>query len=344
MKAVVIHAARDLRVEEREPDTVGAGQVEIAIEAGGICGSDLHYYQHGGFGAVRLREPMILGHEVAGRITALGGGVSGLAVGDRVAVSPSRPCNACQYCLKGEQNHCLEMRFYGSAMPMPHIQGAFRQQLVAESWQCYKIAAGIPTEIAAFAEPFAVTLHAVSRAGSLLGKRVLVSGCGPIGALTVVAARVHGAQEIVVTDIEDAVLSKAIEIGADRTINVAGNAAELSAYGKRKGSFDVVFECSGNERAVAAALEVLKPKSTLVQIGLGGDMDIPLNIVTAKEIEVRGSFRFHEEFGLAVDLLNERRVDLSPLLTATFPIDDAVRAFDLAGDRRKSMKVQLSLD
>ena len=125
MKAVVIHAARDLRIEERDAGRAGPGQVEIAIEAGGICGSDLHYYQDGGFGAVRLREPMILGHEIAGRITALGAGVSAFAVGDRVVVSPSRPCNTCTYCLKGLQNQCLNMRFYGSAMVMPHIQGAF---------------------------------------------------------------------------------------------------------------------------------------------------------------------------------------------------------------------------
>src|SRR3984893_5483949 len=180
MKAVVIHAAHDLRIEEREPEKPGPGQVEIAIEAGGICGSDLHYYQHGGFGTVRGREPMILGHEVAGTIKTLGAGVSTLTVGDRVAVSPSRPCNTCEYCLRGQQNHCLNMRFYGSAMPMPHIQGAFRQSLVAEAWQCHKIADGVSTTLAAMAEPLAVTLHAVARAGSLIGKRVLVTGCGPI--------------------------------------------------------------------------------------------------------------------------------------------------------------------
>jgi L-idonate 5-dehydrogenase len=188
VKAVIIHAAKDLRIEEREAEPLGPGQVEVGIEAGGICGSDLHYYNHGGFGTVRLREPMILGHEVAGTVRALGQGVSGLAVGDRVAVSPSRPCNACRYCLAGLQNQCLDMRFYGSAMPMPHIQGAFRQRLVAEAWQCHRIEDGISINEAAFAEPFAVTLHAVNRAGSLLGKRVLVTGgAGYIGAITAAA-------------------------------------------------------------------------------------------------------------------------------------------------------------
>ncbi|MER8765881.1 L-idonate 5-dehydrogenase [Mesorhizobium sp. M0968] len=342
MKSIVIHAAKDLRIEETDPGSPGAGQVEIAVEAGGICGSDLHYYNHGGFGAIRLREPMILGHEVAGTVRALGDGISTLAVGDRVAISPSRACNACRYCLQGMQNQCLDMRFYGSAMPMPHIQGAFRQRLIAEAWQCHRIADHISINEAAFAEPFAVTLHAMNRAGSLLGKRVLVTGCGPIGALCILAARAHGAREIVATDVMEGVLAKALEIGADRTINVATNSEELAAYNVDKGSFDMMFEASGNERAVRAGLDVLKPRGVLVQLGLGGDLSIPQNLIVAKEIEMRGTFRFHEEFALAVDLINRRRVDVKPLLTGIYPLDEAVAAFDIAGDRNKSMKVQIA--
>ena len=342
MKAVVIHAAKDLRIEERENEQPGPGQVEVAIEAGGICGSDLHYYNHGGFGTVRVREPMILGHEVAGTIKALGEGVSGLAVGDRVAVSPSRPCNHCEFCLKGQQNQCLNMRFYGSAMPMPHIQGAFRQRLVAEAYQCHKVRDGVSIHEAAMAEPFAVTLHGVNRAGALTDKRVLVTGCGPIGALAIIAARAHGAREIVATDVMDAVLQKVLAIGADRVINVADDPDALSAYSANKGYFDVQFEASGNERAVRSGLEALKPRSTVVQLGLGGDVSIPQNMVVAKEIEMKGTFRFHEEFGLAVDFINQRRVDLKPLLTGTFPLEEAVAAFEAAGDRSRSMKVQLA--
>lgn len=342
MKAIVIHAARDLRVEDRPLETAGPGQVEITLEAGGICGSDLHYFNHGGFGAVRLREPMILGHEVAGRITSLGAGVSGLAVGDRVAVSPSRPCNSCRYCLKGQQNQCLNMRFYGSAMPFPHIQGAFRQQLIADAWQCHRIEEGVSIHEAAMAEPFAVCLHAVNRAGSLLGKRVLVTGCGPIGSLAIIAARAHGAREIVATDVADGVLALAAKIGADRTINVAERPEDLAAYGADKGTFDVMFEASGNERAVRAGLEALAPRGVLVQLGLGGDISLPQNMVVSKEIEIRGAFRFHEEFGLAVDLINRKRVDLKPLLTGVLPLDEAQQAFELASDRSRSMKVQIA--
>lgn len=343
MKAVVIHAAKDLRIEEREPAPVGPGEVGIAIEAGGICGSDLHYYNHGGFGAIRLKEPMILGHEIAGTIKSLGSGVSGLVIGDRVAVSPSKPCNQCIYCLKGQQNQCLDMRFYGSAMRMPHVQGAFSQNLVAKQWQCHKVADGVSINEAAFAEPFAVTLHAVNSAGSLLGKRVLVTGCGPIGTLCIVAARDHGAQEIVATDVMDGVLSMALEAGADRVINVAERPEDLAAYGANKGSFDVMFEASGNERGLRAGIDVLKPRGILMQLGLGGDISFPQNLIVSKELEIRGSFRFHEEFALAVDLINRKRVNLKPLLTGVYPMADAVAAFEAANDRSRSMKVQLDL-
>ena len=181
MKAIVIHGALDLRIEEREPSMPGPDEVSIAIRRGGICGSDLHYYQHGGFGTIRLKEPMILGHEIAGEIAAVGAKVTTLKVGDKVAVNPSRPCRVCVYCQRGLQNHCLDMLFYGSAMRMPHVQGAFRQSLVALESQCHKIASGVSLEEAAFAEPFAVTLHAIARAGALTNKRVLVTGCGPSG-------------------------------------------------------------------------------------------------------------------------------------------------------------------
>jgi len=342
MKTVVIHAAKDLRVEERDADSPGPGQVGIAIGAGGICGSDLHYYLHGGFGVVRVKQPMVLGHEVSGTITAVGPGVETLRVGDRVAVSPSLPCNKCEYCLKGQQNHCLDMRFYGSAMRMPHVDGAFRQALVAEAGQCHKLAEGVSLAEGAFAEPFAVTLHAVNRAGSLLGKRVLVTGSGPIGALCVIAARAHGAREVITTDVLDGPLAFARKVGADETINVADAPERLAALGTGKGTVDVMFEASGNGAALTAGIAALRPHGTLVQLGLGGDVALPQNTVVGKEIEIRGSFRFLDEFALAVDLINQRRVDVRPLLSQTFPVDEAVRAFDTAADRRHAMKVQLA--
>ena len=342
MKAVVIHKAKDLRIEERDTLQPGPGQVGVAIKRGGICGSDLHYYKHGGFGTIVLKEPMVLGHEVAGEIVAVGHGVSDLKIGQRVAVSPSLPCGVCSYCQKGQQNHCLDMRFYGSAMRMPHIQGAFQQQLVAEAGQCHAVADGVSIEEAAFAEPFAVTLHAIVRAGSLAGKHVLVTGCGPIGVLAIAAAQLHGAQSIVATDISDFTLAMARKMGATQTVNVMNGTDAMTPFKANKGSFDVMIEASGNESALRMGLECLRPRGVLIQLGLGGDISIPQNMIVAKEIEIRGSFRFHEEFALAVDLINTRRVDLKPLLTEVVPIADAVRAFDLALDRSKAMKVQIA--
>jgi len=131
-QSIVIHAAGDLRVEGRDVLEPGLGEILVKMQAGGICGSDLHYYQNGGFGPIKLREPMVLGHEVSGKVAALGAGVTNIKIGQLVAVSPSRPCQSCAYCLNGQQNHCMHMQFYGSAMPFPHIQGAFQQQLVAK--------------------------------------------------------------------------------------------------------------------------------------------------------------------------------------------------------------------
>lgn len=342
MKAVVIHKAKDLRIEDRDAVQPGPGQVGINIQRGGICGSDLHYYRHGGFGTIVLKQPMVLGHEVAGTIAALGEGVANLTIGQRVAVSPSLPCGTCNFCQKGQQNHCLDMRFYGSAMRMPHIQGAFQQQLVAEASQCHVIADGVSIEEAAFAEPFAVTLHAIVRAGSLAGKRVLITGCGPIGVLAIAAARLHGAREIVATDVTAFTLGMAERMGADQAVNVALNADAINGFKSNKGYFDIVIEASGNEAALRMGLECLLPRGILLQLGLGGDISIPQNMIVAKEIQMRGSFRFHEEFALAVDLINRRRVDLKPLLTEVLPFQEAVKAFDLALDRSKAMKVQIA--
>jgi L-idonate 5-dehydrogenase len=342
MKAIVIHKALDLRIEEREAAAPGPGEVAVTIKRGGICGSDLHYFRHGGFGTVRLKEPMILGHEIAGEISAMGPNITKLKIGDVVAVSPSRPCGQCMYCQKGQQNHCLDMLFYGSAMRFPHVQGAFSQSLIALESQCHKIAPGVSMEAAAFAEPFAVTLHAIMRAGSLANRRVLVTGCGPIGALAIVAARVHGALEITATDVSDYTLGVARRVGADSTINVATNTDDITPLKADKGVFDVMIEASGNEQALRLGLEVLKPRGILIQLGLGGDISIPQNLIVSKEIEIRGSFRFHEEFALAVDLINRRRVDLKPLLTEVLPLHQAEKAFQLAGDRSRAMKVQIA--
>src|SRR3954469_6141292 len=342
IRAAVLHAKRDLRIEDVAVPALGPRDVEVRIEAGGICGSDLHYYYDGGFGAVRLKEPMILGHEIAGMVARVGAEVASITPGQRVAVNPSRPCGTCRCCEQGLQQHCLDMRFYGSAMRFPHVQGGFRDVLVCDEAQAVPVPPAITAAQAAFAEPFAVCLHAVNRAGPLLGKRVLVTGAGPIGALTVIAARRPGALEIVATDVADAPPAAAVKVGTDGTINVAEK-DPLLRYGADKGYFDVMFEASGNAEGLASGFGVVRPTGMVVQIGIaGGEMALPMNMVVAKEIELRGTFRFHEEFALAVALIGGGLVDVMPLLTETIPLAKANDAFALASDRTRAMKVQLA--
>jgi L-idonate 5-dehydrogenase len=339
VKAIVIHAARDLRIEDHPVEAPGPGQVRLRLATGGVCGSDLHYYNHGGFGAVRLKEPMILGHEVSAHVEDPG--TSGFAKGQLVAVSPSRPCGSCKFCLEGLPNQCLHMRFYGSAMPFPHIQGAFREILIADASQCVD-ATGLTPGEAAMAEPLAVTLHATARAGQMLGKRVLVTGCGPIGTLAILAARRAGAAEIVATDLSDFTLSLARKVGADRTINTATDSEALATYSADKGYFDILYECSGAAPALAAGIAALRPRGIILQLGLGGDMTLPMMAITAKELDLRGSFRFHAEFATGVALMQKRLIDVRSLITHTIPLARAEEAFQLASDRSCAMKAQIT--
>lgn len=344
MKAIVVHAAHDVRIEHRPaPPAPQAGQVLLRLATGGICGSDLHYALHGGFGAVRLKQPMILGHEVSARVVATGQDVEGLRAGQLVAVSPSRPCGACQYCLQGLPNHCENMRFYGSAMPFPHIQGAFREFLLADASQCVP-ADGLTPGEAAMAEPLSVALHATQRAGGMLGKSVLVTGCGPIGLLAILAARRAGADRIVAADLSDFTLEIARQLGADEVVNLARDPAGLAPFAAGKGSFGVMYECSGANAALNAGIAAMQPRGIILQLGLGGDMTISLGLLTAREIDLRGAFRFHQEFATAVSLMRKRLIDVRPLITHSLPLSDALAAFQIAADRSRAIKAQIVFD
>jgi L-idonate 5-dehydrogenase len=342
MKAIVCHAPEDLRLDNFETDVLGTHQLQVDVAYGGICGSDLHYYQHGGFGTVRIKEPMVLGHEVSGIVRIVGSAVQNFKAGQRIAISPSRPCGQCQYCQKGQHNHCLDMRFFGSAMRFPHVQGAFRQTLVIDASQAHPLQDSLSLSLAALAEPLSVGLHAIQRGGSVFGKQVLVTGCGPIGTLLIGALRRAGAARIVAVDIADKPLECARAMGADETINIAKHPEALAPFAVNKGVFDVMFEASGNDRALRSGLDVVAPRGVIVSIGLGGDSTLPLNQLVGKELELRGTFRFHEEFAVAVRFLNEGLIDGRPVISHVMDFDDAIHAFELASDKSQAMKVQIN--
>jgi L-idonate 5-dehydrogenase len=342
MRALVCHAPQDLRLDEYETSAPAAQELCVRVAYGGICGSDLHYFNHGGFGAVRLKEPMVLGHEVSGIVQTLGSAVTGFKVGQRVAISPSRPCGLCRYCQQGLHNHCMDMRFYGSAMRFPHVQGAFRETLVIDATQAHPIADTLSLSMAALAEPLSVGLHAITRAGSVFGKQVLVTGCGPIGALLIASLRRAGAGRIVAADIANLPLQCAKKMGADETINLLTQTDGLAPYAQNKGEFDVMFEASGSDKALRAGLEVVKPRGVLVTVGLGGDIALPMNMIVGKELDLRGTFRFHAEFATAVNFLNQGWKEPGHVISHSMGVNDAVQAFKTASDKSQAMKVHIA--
>ena len=343
MIACVIHGSKDLQVEMRPDPHPGAGEVIVRFAAGGICGSDLHYYHEGRVGNFELREPMVLGHELAGEVAEIGEGVTKVQPGQRIAVNPSRPCLHCRYCLSGRSNLCKNVRFYGSAARFPHVPGGFAELFSASEEQCVLIPDSLSYPAAACAEPLAVTLHAVARAGSLLGRRVLITGAGPIGILTVAAVRLAGAAEIVITDLFDEPLAVAERMGATRVVNVKTAAACLETFIRDGGYFDAAIEASGNIRGLENCIEATQPGGRIVQVGIfpAGSAGAPMNKVLAKELELFGTFRFHEEFQWAVQALISGRVKVDAILSAQFTLPDAIKAFELASDRRKAVKVSL---
>ncbi|SFR01474.1 L-idonate 5-dehydrogenase [Poseidonocella sedimentorum] len=339
-----LYGQNDLRIETDETTDPGAGEVQLAIAAGGICGSDMHYLSEGGIGTIRVREPIILGHEASGRVVATGAGVVGLSAGDKVAINPSRPCGACDYCAEGLPMHCLNMRFNGSAIRLPHEQGLFRDRINVQASQCIKLPAAADVGAVACAEPLAVCLHAAHMAGEIAGKRVLVTGAGPIGLLCAAIAADAGASEVVVTDLHDAVLDVALTMGATRVINVARDGAEMDRYADNKGYFDIAFECSAAAPAIRSAIAALRPRGVLVQVGVVGDTPMPINAMVAKELRVQGTHRFHEEFAAAVEAISSGRIDVRPIITERFALEDAAEAFRVAGDRTRSVKVHLTFE
>ena len=344
-RACVLHAQEDVRIETREVDDVGPQQVLIRIGAGGLCGSDIHYYWSGGIGTIRVTEPIIMGHEVAGTVEAVGKNVTRVRPGDRVGLNPSRPCGKCKFCLEGLQQHCLEMQYFGSAMRKPHTNGGFRDLLVAEEFQCELVGDKASIGEAACAEPLAVGLHAVNQAGNLLGKRVLVTGAGPIGALLIGAVRHAGAQEIVAIDLSEAPLKAAMAMGATTVINSGQDPDRLMAdYSADKGYFDVVFECTGVGAVLKQAFPVIRPRGTIIQVGICSSADIPFNALVGKEIKLVGTHRFHQEYAVAVRLIREQRIDVRPVISATLPMERIADAFAIARDRSSQMKVLLSFD
>jgi L-idonate 5-dehydrogenase len=341
MLSCVIHGAHDLRLENRATPEPGANEVLVRLGAGGICGSDLHYFHEGGVADFKIRQPMILGHEVAGEIVKCGPGVTSLKPGDRVAVNPARYCGVCDQCRAGRGNLCKNVYFFGSASKFPHMQGGFAEFFVAAETQCVRLNTEISFPEVACAEPLAVVLHAINQAGNLNSKRVLITGAGPIGLLAGIAARFAGALEVTITDRFASPLKLASELDLDYALNVADNPEALKGAVSERGEFDIALEAAGAVPAMINCLESLGPGGRMVQIGMLSSAQLPFGRILAKEIEVVGTFRFYQEYTNAVRLLEKGRINVKPLITHRMPLKSALDAFSLASDKSQSVKVSL---
>ena len=331
MQTAVLHRALDLRLEEREVPTPGPDEVLVAVRAVGICGSDLHYWQEGRIGEFVVQAPLVLGHECAGVVVEVGSDVDTLAPGDRVALEPGVPCRRCSACKSGRYNLCPDVVF----MATPPVDGAFAQYVVHAADFAYKLPDHVSLEEGALLEPLSVGIHAVGRAGVGLGDTVLVGGAGPIGLTALLAARAAGVARVIVSDVVTSRLELARSLGAAEVVDVrtANLAHEVARLTDGEG-VDAVIECSGAEVSQQSGLAALRRGGVMVLVGLGAEtVKLPAVTLSNYELDVRGVFRYANTYPAAVQLVASGQVDLKPLVTHHYPLDQVVEAMETARSR-----------
>lgn len=324
MKAVVVHGPDDVRIDELPDPEPARDEVVVAMEWGGICGSDLSYWRHGGTGTAVLEQPMVLGHEVAGRVARVGEDVDGVEVGLPVTVHPAEPVGPVPERLAGRSNLHPRVRYFGSAAFTPHTDGGFCEHRAVRADQLRPLPDGVSTLRGAVAEPLGVATHAVNRAGDVAGRRVLVNGTGPIGALVVAVAKFRGAVEVVAADPAEPALRIAAQLGAD----------EVCTPHSLPEDVELVFEASGVPAALGPVLAATARGGTVVQVGNlpGRSASAALGNLVTREINWIGAYRFVDEISDAVAALRDG-LDVDPLITHTFELGDAAEALAVAADR-----------
>ncbi|MGO2660605.1 zinc-binding dehydrogenase [Mycetocola reblochoni] len=334
MRAAFINGKEDLSLRETPTPEPGEGQLRIRVDYVGICGSDLHYYYEGANGAFVVAEPLIPGHEVSGRVDLDPSGE--LAVGTPVTVHPATFGTPTPE-LEGKRHLWPNGAYLGSASTTPHTQGALSEYLLVDRGMVRVLPPTLPVRRAVLAEPLAVALHGLSKAGSVEGKRVLVTGSGPIGLLSVAAAVAAGAAEVHATDVLDGPLARAAALGASAGFNVTRDAIPASAY-------DVVLECSGVAASVSAAFAAARIAGTVVQVGMVPNEPRPVNLAPfiSKELSVFGTFRFNDEIDAAIELL-DAVPGIEDVITHEVPADDTLAAFGFARDSSASGKVVVAV-
>lgn len=336
-EAVVAHAAGDLRVEQIELAAPAADEARISIAYGGICGSDLHYWSHGAAGESILKAPMVLGHEIVGTVLQAASDGSGPAAGTKVAVHPATPGETGEPYPAERPNLSPGCTYLGSAARYPHTEGAFAREVNLPARMLRALPESLSLRDAALAEPAAVAWHAVSRAGEVAGKRALVIGAGPIGALAVAVLKRAGAAEIIAVDMHDKPLQIATKLGATSTLR-ADDQESIA-----KVNADVVIEASGNYRGLASAVRGATRGGRVVMVGLlpTGEQPALISLAITRELELVGSFRFNDEIDHVLAALADGSLQISEAVTHEFPVGQSLEAFETAKDASTSGKVLL---
>ncbi len=341
MTAAVMLEPGVIRLEERPLPVPEADEALVKVMAVGICGSDMHYYEHGRIGPYVVEKPIILGHECAGVIAAVGANVTSVRVGDRVAVEPGITCGRCDACKQGRYNLCPEVSFLAT----PPVDGAFVQYIKIREDFLFPIPDHLSFEEASLNEPFSVGIHAAKRTGLRPGDSVAIIGMGPVGLMAVAAAKAFGAAKIIAADLEPFRLEAARKIGADHVINVAEQdaLAEIKRWTGGKG-VDVAFETAGNPKALQTTLASLRRGGKMAVIGLPQQDEIPLNVpfIADNEVDIYGIFRYANTYPQGISFLSGGISDVKALITDRFPLSAAQEAMEHARiNKNRSIKVMV---
>lgn len=326
MRASVLVEKGRLRVEEVPVPELAADQVLVRIASVGVCGSDVHYFQHGRIGDFVLNSPMILGHEAAGTIVAVGSGVPADRVGQRVAIEPQRACRVCEQCKHGRYNLCPYIEFYAT----PPIDGAFAQYQAIQADYAFPIPDSMSMEAAALCEPLSVGIWSNQKARTGPGSRILVAGAGPVGVIITQVARAFGAGEVIVSDVSAGRRQAALRYGAGRVIDPVTE--DVAALGLE---VDAFIDASGAESAVRSGVMAVKPAGRIVLVGMGADdVTLPVSRIQNRELVLTGVFRYANTWPLAIDLASSGRVDLDSMVTGLYGLDDVEEALTASTDPR----------
>jgi L-iditol 2-dehydrogenase len=327
MKALLLSEYSKLEVADLPRPTVTAGEVLVQVAACGICGSDVHGYD-GSSG--RRIPPLVMGHEAAGIVAAVGDGVSTFAIGDRVTFDSTVYCGACDFCLTGAINLCDNRQVVGVSTPEFRRAGAFAEFVTVPERIAYKLPDELSFAEAAMLEAVAVALHAVQVSDLKGGETALVIGAGMIGLLTLQSAKALGCSRVLVADVDSTRLKLASEMGADKVILASG--AELIHEVLRATNgrgVDVVLEAVGRDETVSASVDAVRKGGTVTLIGnITPTVTLPLQKVVSRQIRMQGSCASSGEYPLAMELIASGKIRVAPLITAIAPLTDGAQWFE----------------